>query len=192
MISAIYLILNKVTNQLYIGSAVNIDYRWRKHKECLRSNRHQNSYLQNAWNKYGEESFGFAILELIEDKTKLIGCEQFWIDYTKCCNRKLGYNLSPTAGSPLGTKRTEEFKVKMSLIQKGKFVSAETRKRMSLVQKEAQRNRINWPHELGHKCKCGECREKRLAYGAKWRKENPMHHRKYYVGGKYVGKDAQF
>ena len=117
MISAIYLILNKVTNQLYIGSAVNIDYRWRKHKECLRSNRHQNSYLQNAWNKYGEESFGFAILELIEDKTKLIDREQFWIDYTKCCDRKLGYNLSPTVGSPLGTKRTEEFKVNRTQVQ---------------------------------------------------------------------------
>lgn len=62
MKSGIYLIKNIITNQNYVGSSYNIKNRWRQHKWYLRNNQHNNTYLQNSWNKYGESSFEFSII----------------------------------------------------------------------------------------------------------------------------------
>ena len=54
-------------SQIYIGSSVNIKERWQQHLALLRGNRHSSKYLQNAYNKYGEDSFKFEVLvKLIE------------------------------------------------------------------------------------------------------------------------------
>lgn len=59
----IYRIKNKLNEKCYYGSSKNIEKRWRRHKNELRKNKHINTYLQNAWNKYGEENFVFEIIE---------------------------------------------------------------------------------------------------------------------------------
>jgi group I intron endonuclease len=68
--------------------------------------------LQNAWNKYGEQSFVFEILEYCEPD-KLIEREQLYIDWFKCCDREIGFNLKPSAQNSLGYKHTEEAKAKI-------------------------------------------------------------------------------
>ena len=61
-ISGIYKIVNKINGKYYVGSSKDvINYRWIHHKRALRSNRHKNDYLQNAWNKYGEDNFEIII-----------------------------------------------------------------------------------------------------------------------------------
>ena len=55
----------------YVGTSVNVIRRWKKHKTDLRSNYHVNMYLQNSWNKYGESSFEFHLLETVDDYEKL-------------------------------------------------------------------------------------------------------------------------
>jgi group I intron endonuclease len=62
----IYKIFNKVNNKYYIGSSNNIKRRWRDHKKMLRGNRHDNIYLQNSWNKYGENNFDFIVIDNIK------------------------------------------------------------------------------------------------------------------------------
>jgi group I intron endonuclease len=101
--SGIYQIKNKKNNKVYIGSAVSLGQRFSVHTHCLRNDKHHNRHLQNAWNKYGEDSFLFEVLEKVEDKEKLVEREQHWIDI-----REPEYNLSPTAGSTLGVKYSEE------------------------------------------------------------------------------------
>lgn len=98
--SGIYLIRNKKNKKSYIGSAVNIKGRWRTHRSGLKHNKHHNRFLQRSWNKYGEESFEFSVLEYC-DKEELIAKEQNYLD-------KLNpeYNLSPTAKNCLGVKHT--------------------------------------------------------------------------------------
>ena len=59
----IYKIKNKVNGKVYIGQSIRIEKRWIDHKKTLRSNSHRNIYLQNAWNKYGEENFIHEIIE---------------------------------------------------------------------------------------------------------------------------------
>ena len=92
----IYKITNKITNKFYIGSSNNIKRRWDEHIRELNRNVHHNSYLQNAWNKYGEENFVFEIIELCNNDTQ-IEREQYWLDKTMCYDKNIGYNLSKIA-----------------------------------------------------------------------------------------------
>jgi hypothetical protein len=55
--------------------------------------------LQSAWDKYGENSFEFCVLELTE-RTKLLKAEQGWLDKTKSYDKSIGYNIFKYAGSP--------------------------------------------------------------------------------------------
>jgi group I intron endonuclease len=86
-----------VTDKVYVGSSLNISKRWSRHRTDLRLSRHSNQHLQSSWNKYGERSFLFEILELTSDLTVR---EQYWIDVLDAC--VYGYNLCPVARSSRG------------------------------------------------------------------------------------------
>ena len=60
--SGIYKITNIVTQDCYVGSALNISKRKSKHFSDLKLNRHFSTFLQNSYNKYGIENFTFEIL----------------------------------------------------------------------------------------------------------------------------------
>ena len=141
MESGIYIIENTINNKKYVGSAKNIKKRWYQHKYTLNNNSHDNLYLQNAWNKYGENNFKFGVLEEVEPE-KLIEKEQHYINLLNACNKIVGYNLAPTAGNTLGFKFSEESKLNMSLLKKGKpsvrgnyVMSDETKRKMSKSKK---------------------------------------------------------
>lgn len=145
MKSGIYIIENIINNKKYIGSSIDIDKRWYQHKYNLNNNIHENLYLQNAWNKYGEENFKFQIIEET-DKLNLIKREQHYIDFYNVIN--IGYNLSPTAGNTLGFKFSDESKLKMSLSKKGKksnrknyVTSNETKRKIGESNKISQKGR---------------------------------------------------
>lgn len=115
--SGIYRIVNKINGKGYVGSAINFIKRWWKHKFDLRKNRHHSIKLQNAWNKYGEENFDFIVIELVKDKNKLIEREQYWINFYDASHPKKGYNVSPTAGSPLGVEFEHTKQLKKDLLK---------------------------------------------------------------------------
>lgn len=104
----IYKIENILNKKVYIGSSVDLKTRKRKHFEKLRVNTHENSHLQYAFNKYGEENFKFEVVEYVHAKENLLSREQYWIDKLNVCNKDIGYNILPTAGNNLGYKPTEE------------------------------------------------------------------------------------
>jgi len=110
----IYQITNKINGNVYIGSACDsFNKRWSEHKSTLNNNKHRNSHLQNAWNKYGANNFSFIVLARCEDKNDILYVEQFFLDIyfdggIKC------YNICPTAGNTLGKKHSEATKKKMS------------------------------------------------------------------------------
>jgi group I intron endonuclease len=99
-VSGIYKIINKINGKYYIGSSKNINRRWNEHRSELNRNVHKNSYLQNAWNKYGEKNFEFVIFNKPE-KLKLLEIEQKYLDEIKNNRKNLCYNLTfNTCGSP--------------------------------------------------------------------------------------------
>jgi len=127
MTSGIYGIININNGKMYIGSAIDFEKRRCEHLRKLRRNCHHSRYLQNAWNKYGEDHFKFSLLERVEP-SELITAEQRFIDGYGMVNL---YNVNPTAGSNLGRHWTEETKEKLRKAVLGRYVSQETRKKMS-------------------------------------------------------------
>ncbi|WP_419883938.1 GIY-YIG nuclease family protein [Peribacillus sp. B-H-3] len=115
-LSGIYKITCTDTGKFYIGSAVNICMRWSTHLHDLRKNQHENTYLQNSFNKYGEEAFKFEIVESIIDKEMLVEREQFWFDELKPYDRNIGFNILKVAGSCLGKKLKESTKNKLKRV----------------------------------------------------------------------------
>lgn len=120
MSSGIYTIKNTVTNKMYVGSAVDLSDRFSVHICALKYGRHHNDYLQKSWDKYGEDSFVFDVIEECP-KEILIEREQYWIDLYNVTNRAVGYNILEHAGSRSGFKHKEETKKKISESLRGKM-----------------------------------------------------------------------
>lgn len=148
-ISGIYMILNEKSNKVYIGQSVNINLRFIRHSSKLSCNKHENSHLQSAFNKYGKESFKFEILEIYEQNSILLTqAEQYWIDYFKFIGIEL-YNIAPVAGSLLGYKHSKEACLHKSLSQLGrkrKPHTEETKLKIS-ISKKAQKLKLTELHK---------------------------------------------
>lgn len=169
--SGIYFIINEINGKIYIGSAVNFRIRWNVHQSNLNLNVHENKLLQNAWNKYGAENFRFQVLEYVEDKTKLLEIEQNWLDWTKCYERKIGYNILKIAGSNLGYKASVETKAKISAAQKNRIPTEASLKALELgrlAKSEEIKNKISF--SLRGKRHSIE-RRRNMSEG-KWKKKN--------------------
>lgn len=139
MKSGIYKITNKINGKFYIGSSVDVKRRWYMHKFDLRKGKHHSPYLQNAWDKHGEENFVFSVL-FETKKELLVEKEQELLDMTKCYNREIGYNIGKVAGAAFtGKTHTEEAKRKISEANRGNTHSAETRRKIA----ETSRGRVH-------------------------------------------------
>jgi group I intron endonuclease len=131
MKTGVYTITNLVNNKIYVGSAAfSFSNRWAKHRRQLRNNIHDNKHLQRAWNKYGESSFKFEILETC-NADLCVYLEQYWLNMLNSANELFGYNIRYNCVSNLGLKHTEETKLKMSQSRIGRKMSTEAIKKMS-------------------------------------------------------------
>lgn len=95
-LSGIYIIKNTINKKVYVGSAINLKSRWKRHLWALSKNVHHSSILQKAFNKYGAENFFIEILEYVPDKKQLIQREQYWIDKYDSANtrRNIGERIN--------------------------------------------------------------------------------------------------
>lgn len=125
--TGIYTIVNHQREKIYIGSASYINPksslsgfwgRWRGHLWHLRNNKHCNTHLQRAWNKYGSNVFEFKIVEFVSPEF-CIEREQFYLDNS---DKDSLYNICSQAGNTLGMKHTEEALVKMAEYRAEEFV----------------------------------------------------------------------
>lgn len=99
----------------YIGSSVNLRQRVYGHRGGLRRGNHGNSHLQRAYDKYGDDTFHFEIVELVKCRGNLIEREQYYLDTLKPY-----YNIHPNARNSLGVKRTPEQCIKNGVAHRGK------------------------------------------------------------------------
>lgn len=112
MASGIYSIEHVASGRRYVGSAANIDKRWKEHRRQLARGVHHSRFLQRAWDKHGDHGFRFSVV-LFCDRHNLLWYEQALIDAWRP-----EYNSAPTAGSQLGLKMSDEAKAKMSVAAK--------------------------------------------------------------------------
>lgn len=121
----IYKITNKLNGKVYIGQSVDIDTRWRQH-----INAKDNFAIHRAIQKYGKENFKFEVL--LECPVDMLNVwERDMIALYDCISPN-GYNL--TEGGE-GYKCSDETRLKMSNIRKGKNRSEETKIKISNAQK---------------------------------------------------------
>lgn len=79
-LSGVYEIKCIATGRSYIGQSVDVISRFRVHIADLRNNRHRRRRMQEDWNKHGESSFLFCLIEECEpDCIKLQSRERFCI-----------------------------------------------------------------------------------------------------------------
>lgn len=131
--SGIYRIVNIITGDCYIGSAVSIYKRFIRHKNLLIKGKHHSPILQNSFNKYGSDNF---FMELI------LPCNRKYLEYYEqqlIDELHPKYNICKFAYSNRGIRWSEESKRLISLQRKGKPSNAkgnkhskETRVKMSL------------------------------------------------------------
>ncbi len=104
MKSGAYSILCLVTGERYVGGSKHILRRWRVHKCELRKAVHESPKLQEAWNRYGEASFKF---EILEEGTNVLELEQLWLD-----KLRPAFNVH-TQSNPVGRRHKEATREKM-------------------------------------------------------------------------------
>lgn len=97
----------------YVGSAHSLSKRIYRHMKQLKNKKHVNVKLQRHYDKYGEEDLEFIILEEVQDRSKLIEREQYWINEVKPY-----FNINLTAGSRQGMKNSTSHNRKISNSQK--------------------------------------------------------------------------
>lgn len=125
--SGIYVIRCSPTNKVYVGSSINVDKRWKVHRAALRNRGHHNAYLQRAWDKYGEASFEFAIVEECSIDV-LLTREGAWIERLRAADPEYGFNEFADPIHPnLGRQFTPEQRERVSFGMLRRKVSPETR-----------------------------------------------------------------
>jgi len=153
--SGIYAITNLESGKTYIGSTKSFVERWKEHRKLLRHSVHFNLHLQHAWNKYGEDTFEFGVLEYLDNIEDLIRAEQFWMDKYSGKGKEL-YNIVLVAAAPMrGRKHTEESKRRIGRSHLGRKNTKETIQRMS----DAARRRAPMTEET--RCRMNEGRKPR-------------------------------
>lgn len=111
------------SGRVYIGSSIEIEQRWRHHRNALKRGTHTNRLLQNVFNKHGELTF--AIVELC-DAADLPTREQFHIDA-----QARSLNLAADVSAHMrGRKVPAETRAKMRAAALARGISAETRAKM--------------------------------------------------------------
>jgi group I intron endonuclease len=128
MTTGIYCIENIENNHKYIGKSHTIEKRWREHVWCLNAQTHDNSYFQRAWNKYGERSFRFYVVEVCE-VNDLCNKEKYYIKNWKT-KRPNGYNLTDGGDATEGYRHTQKLKDFVSQLNSGRKHTLEQRLKM--------------------------------------------------------------
>lgn len=139
--TGIYKIENLANGKVYIGQSVDIERRWRTHKEST-YNKNKPSYnypLSRAMRKYGIENFSFEVLEIC-DTDKLDELEMEYISmYNSYINAENsnGYNQTYGGDGNRGWKPSKDWIENQKQKHKpedcywyGKELSEETRQKM--------------------------------------------------------------
>jgi len=214
--SGIYSITSKTNGNRYIGSSISINKRWNQHKFNLRLNKHHSSYLQNHFNKYGEDDLIFDILEIIEKhdlstkefRVVLLEKEQQYLNDWKNCQ----FNVNKKADSSLGSKHIDAnyytfcpnrqkyrvfYKVKTKNLMFGCFDTEQDAKNQVDYIKTLTEDELIELHKLNYKGKTSAgVRSKNGCKGYRkklnsWAVEFTIHSKRIYLGSYKTEEEAK-
>ncbi len=138
----VYKATNQINGKVYIGQTTRVLPQRISH-HLWNANNNDNNYFHNAINKYGIKNFKWEIIRICDNIESLNAFEQYYILYYDSINS--GYNLTSgglnyivsekTKEKYRKRKFTKEQRKKMSMVKIGVKLSNETKKRMSLSQR---------------------------------------------------------
>ena len=98
----IYKITNQKNGMVYIGSSIEVERRWRQHKEASinEKDHHYNYPLMIAFREFGIANFTFEVIDTLPDYQAMIKAEHDWIVKENCVVPN-GYNQTHQTDSPL-------------------------------------------------------------------------------------------
>lgn len=158
----IYRITCTANGKFYIGSTVNKNQRWARHRKDLREGKHVNKHMQASWNAHGEASFLFECIEEVDSAVALFVAEQRYLD--EHAGKDYCFNWAKYAGAPMRGKsgaETPNF---------GRVFGSEMRAKLSAA--VSGENHPNWGKQLPEERK-QKIRESNLAFPHKERKHTP-------------------
>jgi group I intron endonuclease len=161
--AGVYRITCKTTGNFYIGSAVNFKRRWKHHKFQLNKDIHDSKYMQNSWNKYGEDAFEFDIL-VVCDKSFALMYEQLFLDALIP-----QFNTCKVAGSALGVKHSQQTKDKFSKAQRTWRKKYDWKGEMLCLSDIAEKEQFNYKLLMARVLGLGKTPEEAIAMGAESR-----------------------
>jgi group I intron endonuclease len=109
--SGVYII--KSNDREYIGSAINLYERLSVHFSQLRGNYHHSKFMQNHFNKYGEDTFTVEILEYCEKNIIILREKELYyiLKHKSCFN----------STTPITFEHSLDMKIRISNTLKEKF-----------------------------------------------------------------------
>jgi group I intron endonuclease len=139
-LSGIYLLTNKLTDEIYVGQSVDLSKRFIRYFSLSYLKSKESLIISRALIKYGYVNFSVSILEYC-DKSILTEREQYYLD-----KLEPKYNILKIAGSSLGYIHSQVSKQKRSKALKGVYVgiksplfgknhTIETKNKMSIERK---------------------------------------------------------
>lgn len=124
----VYAITHTPSGRIYVGSSKDLIRRWGYHRSALKARRHENTLLQELFDREGIQAFAFSLLESAS-LDMLLSVEQRWLDLYRPTGLLL--NRHPIAGSPLGYTMPAEAVHRRSAALRGRHLSAETKAKIS-------------------------------------------------------------
>lgn len=106
----IYQIKNLVNGKLYIGKTVGYKQRKYDHFKLLKAKKHHAFHLQNAYNKYGVNSFEMSIIEDNLGHDILSQKEVYYINLYNTLNQEFGYNSQEPTGNAISKYKSSDTK----------------------------------------------------------------------------------
>ena len=155
--TGIYTITSEQTGRVYVGSSVNMAHRFSQHRQALRKGRHDNAYLQNHFDKYGESDLSFSPL-IVCGRSNLEMYESRAIQSLIGGDRSKGFNIGDSARSRLGVPCSDETKARLSIAKKGKPSPLTDKGRRALSEAHKGRRRTEYEKECLRKSKLGKPR----------------------------------
>ena len=137
--SGIYIIINKITGNKYIGSAITNKLHVRFANHCIHSN-HGSKLVKQGIKKYGLNNFIFGVIEYYPDIiNKYNNIELLKLEQTYLNLLEPEYNILTEAGNSFGYKHSEETLSKMK--------SLYTEERKEILRKFQENRKGKWSDE---------------------------------------------
>lgn len=128
-VCGVYIWVNTVTHDVYVGQSVDCMARRRRHRNMLDNGTHYNTHLQSAWNLYDGLNFQFRIV-LECHQSLLTREEQDVADRFKAEGIRLYNSGEFVDANRRGVRLSLETRSKMSRSKRGHSTSFETRQKI--------------------------------------------------------------